>query len=68
MTKMMIRLDNELSDELIGAFPYLTATHQKASTTLTGDVTDQQELQGLLSLLDNLGISVLEVVTIPEEH
>ena len=67
MSKMLIRVDSELTDELVSAYPYLTARHQRASTTLTGEVADQQELQGLLSLLDSLGISVLEVVTIPDE-
>lgn len=34
--------------------------------TLTGDVEDQQELQGVLNFLDAMGVTVLEVVTIPE--
>jgi hypothetical protein len=66
MTKMLIRVDAELSDELTGAFPQLTAHTQRATTTLTGDVTDQEELQGVLNLLSALGISVVEVVTIPD--
>lgn len=66
MTRMLIRVDAELTDELSGAFPHLTARTQPATTTLTGDVIDQQELQGVLNLLDLLGISVVEVVTIPE--
>ena len=66
MTKMMIRVDTTLSDELSGAFPHLTARVQPATTTLTGDMADQQELQGVLNLLGSLGISVVEVVTIPD--
>jgi hypothetical protein len=66
MTRMMIRVDAELSDELSGAFPHLTARTQRATTTLTGDLTDQQELQGVLDLLSSLGIAVVEVVTIPD--
>lgn len=66
MTRMLIRVDAELTDELSGAFPHLIARTQPATTTLTGDVTDQQELQGVLNLLDSLGISVVEVVTIPD--
>lgn len=66
MTRMMIRVDAELSDELAGAFPHLTARTQRATTTLTGDMTDQEELQGVLNLLSTLGISVVEVVTIPD--
>lgn len=67
MARMLIRVEAELSDELSGAFPHLTARSQPASTTITGDVTDQQELQGVLNLLSSLGIDVIEVLTIPED-
>ena len=66
MTRMMIRVDAELSDELAGAFPHLTPTTQRATTTLTGDLADQEELQGVINLLNALGIKVVEIVTIPE--
>lgn len=66
MTRMLIRVDAELSDELSGAFPHLIARTQPASTTLTGELTDQEELQGVLNLLNSLGIGVVEVVTIPD--
>ena len=66
MTRLMIRVDAELSDELSGAFPHLTTHHHRAQTTLTGDLVDQEELQGVLSLLSSLGISVIEIVTIPD--
>lgn len=61
----MIRVDAELSNELAGAFPQLTPRRHPAATTLTGEVADQQELQGILHLLDSLGIEVVEVLTIP---
>jgi len=66
MTRMMIRVDAEISDELPGAFPHLVARTQPATTTLTGEMADQQELQGVLNLLSSLGIEVVEVVTIPD--
>lgn len=66
MTKMLIRVDAQLSDELASAFPHLVTHHQRASTTLTGEIADQQELQGVLNLLSTLGIDVIEVVTIPD--
>ena len=66
VTRLMIRVDAELSDELAGAFPHLTTHHHRAQTTLTGDLTDQEELQGVLNLLSSLGISVIEIVTIPD--
>jgi hypothetical protein len=67
MTRMLIRVDGELSDELVGAFPHLTTRTHPAQTTLVGDMADQQELQGVLNLLHSLGIDVVEIVTIPED-
>lgn len=65
MTRMLIRVDAELTDELSGAFPHLVA-HTQRATTLTGEMADQQELQGVLALLNSLGISVVEVVAFPD--
>lgn len=67
MTRTLIRVDAELSDELSSAFPQLAARHQPAQTTLVGDLLDQEQLYGVLLLLDSLGIRVVEVVTIPED-
>ena len=65
MTRVRIRLDDEVTDELLSAFPQLTPV-QRTQTTLTGDVTDQQELQGVLNLLSSLGITIVDVVTISD--
>ena len=67
MTRMLIRVDGELTDELVSAFPHLTTRTHRAQTTLVGDMTDQEELQGVLNLLNSLGIDVVEIVTIPED-
>ena len=67
MTRMLIRVDAEISDELLSAFPHLTTRRHRASTTLTGDVVDQEQLQGVLNLLSALGLEVVEVVTIPDD-
>ena len=67
MTKLMIRVDAVLSDELLSAFPQLTTHIQPVQTTLTGEVADQEELQGVLNLLTSLGIQVVEVITIPDD-
>ena len=66
MTKVLIRVDAKLSDELTSAFPQLSVRNHPAQTTLMGDLSDQDELQGVLSLLRSLGIDVVEVVTLPE--
>lgn len=65
--KILIRVDAEVTDELSGAFPQLVARRHPASTTLTGRVADQEELQGVLHLLGSLGFEVVEVLTIPED-
>jgi hypothetical protein len=62
---MMIRVDAELTDELAASFPQLRPCRHGASTTLTGEMADQQELQGVLNLLTALGLDVVEVLTIP---
>lgn len=67
MTRMLIRVDADLSDELLTAFPYLTSRRHRASTTLTGNIIDQEQLQGVLNLLSALGIDVVEVLTIPDD-
>jgi hypothetical protein len=65
-TKMLIRVDGEVTDELVSAFPHLTSRTHRTQTTLVGQMTDQEELQGVLNLLHTLGIDVVEVVTIPD--
>ena len=63
---MLIRVDAELTDELTSKFPHLRQRTHRAQTTLTGDVEDQEELQGVLNFLSSMGLTVVEVVTIPE--
>lgn len=67
MTRIHIRVDADLSDEFSSVFPELLKRTQRATTTLTGDVVDQQELQGILNLLSAMDVDVIEVVTIPNE-
>ena len=67
MTRLLIRVDGEISNDLAGAFPHMTRRIYRAQTTLTGNLVDQEELQGMLNLLHSLGVTVVEIVTIPEE-
>ena len=64
MPMMMIRVDAELSEGVLSAFPQLSVHRQRPQTMLSGDLTDQEELQGLLSLLTTLGIEVVEILTV----
>jgi hypothetical protein len=66
VTKVLIRVDGEISDELSSAFPHLTSRRHPVQSTLTGDLADQEELQGVLNLLRSLGIDIVEIVTIPD--
>ena len=66
MTRVLIRLDEQVTDEFLSAFPRLTPSVQQVQTTLTGDVVDQEELQGVLNHLSSLGAQILDVVTIPD--
>lgn len=65
MPRMMIRVDAELSPDALSAFPHLVAVPQRPQTVLSGDVADQEELQGVISLLVSLGVEVVDVLTVP---
>lgn len=62
----LIRVDGEITRELAAAFPHLVARTHPPQTTLTGDVLDQRELEGILHFLGMLQIPVIEVFTMPD--
>lgn len=66
MAKVMIRVDDEVSDELLSAFPHLVSSVARTQTTLTGTVVDQAELQGVINFLASMGVTIVDVLTIPE--
>jgi hypothetical protein len=51
----------ELSDQLGSAFDGMTLMRTGGTTTLSGHVRDQAELQGLLQRVSDLGLTLLEV-------
>jgi hypothetical protein len=53
-------------EQVLAAFPQLASVVQPPQTTLRGEVRDQQELQGVLNYLSLLGLTIVDVVTIPE--
>lgn len=67
MTKLQVRVRQDVSEELVSAYPQFTIGHRQQSTTLTGEVADQQELFGLLNLLNSLGIQIVDVITLAED-
>jgi hypothetical protein len=55
-----LTVQGELSDNLQPAFPGMQLTRTSGNTTLTGDIRDQAELQGLLQRVSGLGLTLLE--------
>ena len=66
MTNVLIQLDARISDDVAGAFPHLTARHDRDSTTLIGKVADQREMLGVMDLLVAMGVEVVALVRLPE--
>jgi len=59
-------VEGELTDEQELVFEGFTLTRAVGTTTLTGFVHDQAELQGLLQHVWSLGLTLLEVIAIDE--
>jgi hypothetical protein len=66
MTRTMIRVDADMSQDITEKFPHLQLRKHSTQTTLSGDIEDQEELQGVLNYLSLMGVTVVEVITIPE--
>ena len=59
-------VEGELGDYLATAFPGMTLTHDPGTTTLTGELRDQAELQGVLQRVSDLGLTLLETKALTE--
>lgn len=68
MTHYVIRVVGELSDDLLTAFPRLAATTEPVTTVLQGHLPDQAALTAVFDRLDELGIDIIEMTTLPETH
>ena len=55
-----LTVEGELGDQMSSAFPGMALTHDNGTTTLTGEVRDQAELQGALQRVSDLGLTLLE--------
>ena len=55
-----LTVDGELGDHMASAFPGMTLTHQDGTTTLSGEMRDQAELQGVFQRVSDLGLTLLE--------
>jgi hypothetical protein len=68
MTHYVIRVAGRLSDELLTAFPHLAATTEPVTTVLQGRLPDQSALTAVLDRLDELGIDILDMTSLPEPN
>lgn len=68
MTHYVIRVAGLLSDDLLIAFPRLAASTEPVTTVLQGQLPDQAALTAVLDRLDELGIDIIELNTLPEVH
>jgi hypothetical protein len=59
-------VEGELGDQLESAFEGMSFTHVEGTTTMTGDLRDQAELQGVLQRVSALGLTLLEARAIDD--
>jgi len=60
-TNYQIRVRGHLGQTLRHAFPDLVARTHGADTVMTGPVTDQAALHGILASIEGLGLELIEV-------
>ncbi|WP_159081412.1 hypothetical protein [Nocardioides sediminis] len=65
MARVMIRVEDEVTDDLLSACPQC-ARRDTSQTTPTGQVLVRSELHGVINFLASMGLTILDVVTIPE--
>ncbi len=56
----------ELSDRMQLAFEGMSLTRGDGTTTLTGTIRDQAELQGVLQRITDLGLTLLDLTAIDD--
>jgi hypothetical protein len=59
-----LTVEGELSDRMQSSFAGMKLARAAGNTTLTGDVRDPAELQGILQRLADLGLTLLEATTV----
>jgi hypothetical protein len=60
------RVAQRLSATVIAAFPELSVTDSSSGTVLFGPMRDAAELHGVLSRLQLLGLTILDVHRLPD--
>ncbi len=59
-----LTVEGELGDNMASAFPRMTLRPSAGTTTLTGEMRDQSELQAVLRRLSDFGLTLLETKAI----
>ena len=62
-----IVVSGELGDQFSGVFADLILSHENGTTCISGPLTDQSELHGVLKQVVDLGLDILSVSTHPGE-
>ena len=57
-------VEGELSDRMQLAFEGMNITRSDGTTTLTGTIRDQAELQGVLQRITDLGLTLLDLTAV----
>ncbi|WP_067840728.1 hypothetical protein [Nocardia lijiangensis] len=66
-TRYQFVIDGELSDRALAAFPDLDAAQSSIGTTsLFGPVPDPTAMRAILAMIDNLGLTLLEMRQLPD--
>jgi hypothetical protein len=60
------RVAQRMSSTAVAAFPELSVTETDAGTVLFGRLRDDAELHGVLSRLQLLGLTILDVHRLPD--
>jgi len=63
--RYQIRIRSRLGRTIRAAFPGLRAAEEGQDTLLTGDLTDQAALHGVLTQIEALGLELVEVRRLP---
>lgn len=62
-----IVVTGELGEQFDGVFADLSLSHDAGTTLMSGSLTDQAELQGVLRQIFELGLEILSISTHPGE-
>jgi hypothetical protein len=61
-----IRIRGRVGDSVLASFDDMDAAIRPAETVLTGEISDQAQLHGLLERIQLLGLELVEVRQVPE--